>query len=140
LKVTANQGFDTGGNGLFVRTLTMYIPIPSEVNLTTPFPMLNVTAQVGICLPFQITGVPFLVYQEILVDNPSLVNRCFTSYVPAGAMSNLNFNYFRGYPEISTSYTKGAINQGSLRATDFLGVVTEGAFSDVEWKLLFSFF
>ncbi len=141
LKVTANQGFDTGGNGLFIRTVEIFMPVPGATNLSLPIAMINLGPPTpGICGPFPVDALPYVIYKEILVDNPNLVNRCFTSYVPVGQTSTLTFDYWRGYAEISKSYTKGDVNQGSLRSTNFTGTTTEGSFTNLDWKLLYSFF
>ena len=149
LKVTANQGFALDATQTFVRTVTLFLPIPGSdtngsFNVDTDIPMLN-TWQPDLpglngCIPFEIS-VPFITYQENILGGPSQAQKCFRSYVLDNETSNLLYTYNFGGITSLGYYTKGEINGGSIRtAQDFLGTQTQGQYTNLEFKFQYPLF
>ncbi len=149
MRIIANQGFMTQNDGLFVKTVRLYLPFPDvEAESVDPFipfteDMLNTAApSIGQCIPIgiNVTAVPFLVYEERLVDGG--FSRCSRSYILNAEPSMLSFDYLFGAPEASNYYTTGRINLGSLRSVPDIisGDATLGEFSNVEFGFQYSYF
>lgn len=140
LKVEANQGFMTQSDGLYVKTITLFIPWPE--NTPEPVNMLPLaTPGFGLCSVVLPEGamVPYLTYREQLVSNPS-VNKCYQSILTANGTSVLTYTYLEGSPVASTYYTKGSINGGGLARTNLDGTVENGAFSTLGFKFNYPYF
>ena len=153
LKVTANQGFALDATQTFVRTVTLFLPIPGsphalpaeDYDVGTQIPMLNTALPdipgYGGCIPFEIS-VPFITYQENLVGGPIQSQKCFRSYILDNETSNLLYTYNFGGVTSLGYYTKGEINGGSLRtANDFsTNLPTLGQFTNLEFKFQYGLF
>lgn len=153
LKVTANQGIETATLGIYMRTITMYIPWPESMVTVNPFFGPATAAEMltmfdsqpiapGACdPPVQGQERPYLIYREQLIDNPGTLNRCFFSYVDEPENSMLSIDYLLGYLQ-SEYYTKGGINQGSLlyEPIPLPGVLDiEGSFTNLTFKFQYPF-
>lgn len=145
LKVESNQGFVLDEEHTFIRSLTLFIPIPEshEGVIAETYDMLN-TAQptLGLCEPFIGTqvAVPFLVYKERFLEN-NTATKCFRSYILDNEVSKLNYTYAFGGPVYLGYYLKGNITGGSIRTAD--GVLTQeptlGIFEGIDFKLQYGF-
>ncbi len=141
LKVVANQGFMTQSDGMFVKTITLYIPWPETT--TEPVNMLPLDDPdypvCSVVLPAA-SVIPYLTYEEKLVDNPSAYNKCFQSILTANGPSILTYTYLQGFAQVSSYYTKGNINGGGLARGLLDGTHEYGSFSNLEFKFNYPFF
>lgn len=149
LKITANQGFMTASNGLYVRTVTVYMRYPESIGLNGTDTIADLgTPSFGICEPIPISKLPFVVYKEKLVDSPNLLNVCMTSYeAPLNPdfplvteNSVLTIDYLYGLPQASQYYTKGNIDSGSLHSKKLDGTMLEGTYENIRFAKQYSYY
>ena len=140
MKIEANQGFMTQSDGLYVKTIILYIPWPE--NVTAPVDMQNLPEPTfGLCGPIpEGDPIPYILYKEKLVDNPGSLNKCFVSFVNNGENSTLTIPYLEGSPQASKYYAKGGINAGSLRRALLDGTLEMGTFTNVGFKVEYPYF
>src|SRR5690554_3231808 len=120
LVIVANQGFALDANSTFIRTVTMYLPIPNdpgyEVNTNIEMYDNPVPSIPGYnCLPnpnFE-TPTPMIGYQERIVSSPSnnQADKCFASFIDGTENSTLIFTYESGGILHGGHYVKGQVNQ-----------------------------
>lgn len=140
LKVVANQGFMTQSDGMYVKTITLFIPWPE--NTPDPVDMLPLAdPDYPICTVVLPEGsvIPYLTYQEKLIDNSS-VSKCFQSILTVNGNSKLTYTYLEGSPITSAYYTKGGINGGGLSRGILDGTHEYGTFSDIGFKFNYPYF
>ena len=142
LKIVANQGFALDANNTFIRTVTMFLPIPEsdpDYNVNVGIPMFSspVPQLPGYnCVPSFDIAVPVVAYQEKILQNQQ-ADKCFVSYIEGTENSTLTFTYNYGGVTSLGFYTKGQINQGSMRTgVDFLTNLSKfGKYTDLKFKL-----
>lgn len=152
LLVTANQGIQTQ-EGLIVRTVTLRIPYPetvfdeeNQVMIDGPIDMSDQDQpDPGFCGPLLLEAddIPFFDYKVVLVENTSLLNNCYLSYVDDGENSELNYTYLFGTVEGTTEYyVKGNVNGGSIRtAEDFIsGEALFDTYSNMQFQFDYPYF
>lgn len=138
LKVEANQGFMTQTDGIYVKTIILYIPWPEHNTINEGVNMSNAlpAPSYGLCPPVpEGTVLPYLVYKETLIDNPSLLKKCFQSFVDNGQNSTYKVTYREGSIIASSFYAKGNINAGSLKRQNLDGSFETGAFTGIGYKI-----
>ena len=146
LYIVANQGIALNANNTFVRTVTMYLPIPDdpgyEVGINIPMYNSSVPALPTYeCLPnpnFD-PKYPLIGYQEKILQNEQ-ANKCFVSYIDGNENSMLIYNYESGGVMSIGHYAKGGIDQGSMRSGIGwqTGQSTSGKFSEVKFQLQYN--
>lgn len=148
LKITANQGFLTASNDIYIRTVVIYQRYPEILGPDGAEGLADLGMPTfGICLPIPIYQLPFVAYRETLVNSTGSY-LCMTSYeAPLDPdypliteESTLTIDYLFGTAQIGQYYTKGNIDIGSLHSKQFDGTMLEGEFVDIRFAVQYPFF